>query len=513
MTAPVPFGPYSGVQPYVKATPAYAPPKDKDRIASYAIYRHLYWTHVDEAYKVMNRGLDSADEPVYVPSSRIVIDTMNRYIGTGLTFAVDVTSGTEASQLAANQALTDLFARERFYSRYNASKHDGLIVGDWGWHVVADPDKPEGRRISLLRINPDSLFTTYEDELVDNGDPDKLMQVRLVELVEQDDKTLSRVQLYDKWNDGNPDGLIYSSVTLWKEEEWYDDSKHPVNTLAPPAPLPAAITSFPVYHIPNGENGQGGTFGSSEIRGLETLQAALNQSVTDEDLALALMGLGVYGTTEPGNPTNAKGETTDWFVYPGMVIQNSHGLHKIEGIDDIGPYTEHVKRLEGYLADATGATDAARGRLEVTEAESGIALQLKLAPTLAKAAEKDQIILDVHNQMFYDLVQMWLPTFENVNVKDVRVTATLGDKLPINRKAEAELVSGLVVAQIMSKASARKYLVGRGFAGMFDPREGELVLAEMVAEAQAAQSDPALDKRSQLEDGNPDDTGVDTGGE
>jgi hypothetical protein len=268
--------------------------------------------------------------------------------------------------------------------------------------------------------------------------------------------------------------------------------------------------------VPNGQEGQGGTFGSSEIRGLEGLQAALNQSTTDEDLALALMGLGVYATDSAGSPTDGQGNQVDWFIYPGAVLENARGLRRVEGLTTVQPYTDHIGRLEGYLADATGATDAARGRLEVAEAESGIALTIKLAPTLAKADEKDQIIVDVHNQMFYDLVQMWLPTYDHINIMDVRVFAVLGDKLPVNRQSEADLVSGLVLNHIMSAGSARNYLVSKGFTGMFDPQEGELVLAEMVAEAQAVQSDPAVD-RADAELGNndlanPANTGGGTGG-
>lgn len=499
MSQPIPFGPYSSVSRWATTKPAWVPPKDQDRVAACQIYRELYWTHVSD-YKVMNRGLDAGDDPLYVPSGRIVIDTMNRYVGTGLTFTIEPTTGTPDSQLGLKTAFDNLFKRERFYSRYNDSKRDGLTTGDWGWHLVADPAKPEGSRISLLPVRGDNLFTTYEDELDINGDPEKLMQVRLVELVVVGDATLARVQLYDKWNDGNPSDLIYSSVTLWKQEEWFDPAKGPQEVLVPPTPLPAVITAFPVYHISNGSSGQGGTFGSSELRGLEVLQAGLNQSVTDEDLALALMGLGVYGTTEPGGPTNSAGDATDWLIYPGAVIQNSHGLHKIEGITSVAPYTEHVARLEGYLADATGATDAARGRIEVTTAESGIALQIRFAPTLARAAEKDQIILDVHNQMFHDLVQWWLPTFEGLNFTDVTVTASLGDKLPVNRAAESELVTGLVVAEILSKASARQYLIRKGFVDMFDPAESELVLAEVSARSQAELADPTLARTAQETD-------------
>ncbi len=499
----IPFGKYSTILRYSPDLPAWVPPGHQDRIASYALYTEIYWSHVATTYKVMNRGLDSSDEPLYVPSSRIMVDTINRYVAPNLTFTPDPATGTEATQLTAREVFTKLFARERFASRYAANKREGLIKGDWLWHVVADQDKPEGTRISLLAVRPENYFPIFEDETVLGGDPDKMVAVALAELVEIDDEQRVRVQRYDRMEDGT----IWSSLQLWKPDEWFkwrydDEAKEPVQVITPPTPLPAAITAFPVYHVPNtSETGE--VFGSSEMRGLEVLQAALNQSATDEDLSLALMGLGLYATEEPGSPTDTQGNSIPWYIAPGAVLENAKGLRKVEGITNVQPYTEHVNRLEGYIGDASGATDAARGRIEVAEAESGIALQLRLAPTLAKAEEKDQIILDVHRQMFYDLVTMWFPSFEGINVTDVTMLPTVGDKLPVNRKTEVDLVNALVLGGILSAASARQYLIKKGFVDMFDPREGDIVLAEKVAIAAAEGGDKTLDVRGaeELPDG------------
>lgn len=493
MTSPLPFGKYSSIAPYNIPPASWVPPEHQARIASYQLYEQIYWSHVDTAYKLMNRGLDSADAPLYVPSSRIIIDTMNRYVGSGLTFAVDRETGTPEQQLLATQTFQRLFARERFASRYAAAKRDNLLTqGDMVWHLVADPDKPEGTRLSLLPVKPESYFPTTEDQVVDGGDPSKVVEVRLVDLVAEGDEIFAQVQLYQRDEAGN----ILTSLSIWKQDEWFNSEKRPVRALVPPTPLPAGITAMPVYHIPNGyETGE--IFGSSELRGLESLQAALNQSNTDEDISVAMMGLGVFATDSPGGPVNAEGQPTSWFLYPGAVIEDAKGLRRLDGLTTLAPMTEHINRIEGYMADATGATDAARGRIEVTEAESGIALQLRLGPTLSKAADRDQIILDVHTQMFYDLATMWFPTFESVNVTDVLVLPRLGDKLPVNRKAEVDMVSDLVVAKIVSAGSARKYLSERGFDKLFDPSEAELVLAETVAMAAAEGADPALDRAAQ----------------
>lgn len=499
------FGKYSTVAQYTPTKPSWVPPSHQDRIASYGTYREIYWSHVSTVYKVMNRGLDDLDDPVYVPSSRVMVETINRYVAPRLWFDIDPSTGQENTQILARQTFQALFERERFASRYAANKRDGLITADWLWHIVADPNKPEGSRISLLTVKPESYFPVFEDETVQGGDPYKMVMVLLAEPVQVGDEQQVRVQRYQRGE--GEDTLIYSSLEYWKQDEWFlwrydDEAKTPVSVPLAPTPLPAGIKAFPVYHIPNTAE-VGEVFGSSEMRGLEVLQAALNQSATDEDLALALMGIGLYATDEAGAPVNASGVATPWYISPGGVIENSKGLRRVEGITTLVPYTDHINRLEGWMGDATGATDAARGRIEVQEAESGIALQLRLAPTLTRAEEKDQIIKDVHGQMFYDLVQMWFPAYEDINFTDVRVFPVTGDKLPVNRVQEAELVNGLVLAGILSAASARTYLATKGFTGMFDPREGELVLAEKVATAAAEGGDSALEGREgdELEDG------------
>lgn len=497
MTAPIPFSKYSDTQKYVSLAPSWVPPTDQERISAYDIYEQVFWNHVG-AVKIMNRGLDAADQPLYVPSARVVVDTMDRYVGAGLTFSTDPETGTTATQLAARQWFTALFARERFSSRYDAAKRDHLLIkGDMVWHITYDELKPAGSRISLHATDPASYFPVYEDELPENlqpdsPDPNRIAQIRLVERVLVGDEEQVRVQLYDRTGNGV---TILTSLEMWKPDEWFvtDGSKSALATLQPPTPLPSQVTTFPVYHIPNG--GDGYEFGSSEMRGLLGLQAAMNQGMTDEDLALALMGIGVFATDEAAVTRDGDGNVVPLSMYPGIVIENAKGLRRVEGITTVQPYTDHFARIEGYMGDATGATDAARGRMEVTEAESGVALRIRLGPTLAKAGIKDRIILAVMTQMFYDLVQMWSPLDPMEGISpflDVSVVPVLGDKLPANRAEEVTLWSSLVVSNIASAATARKALVKVGFE--FDPSEAELLLAEKVATAAAEGGDPAQDR-------------------
>ena len=183
MSQPVAFGQWSGVQQFVKTKPGWVPPAHQERIAAYEIYQHIYWSHIDSSYKVMNRGLDAEDQPVYVPTSRIIVDTLNRYVAPNMTFELEVGTGTDTTLVAAEQAFTALFSRERFASRYAAAKRSGMIKGDWGWHITADVTKPQGSRISLNTFKAESYFPVFEDETVMGGDPDKLVMVVLAEQV------------------------------------------------------------------------------------------------------------------------------------------------------------------------------------------------------------------------------------------------------------------------------------------------------------------------------------------
>lgn len=495
MTSPIQFGRYSDAQKYASVLPSWVPPAHQSRVAAYSVYEEIFWSHVN-TLKVMNRGLDAADDPLYVPSARIVVETMDRYVGNALTVSAVPETGTTESQLAARQWFANLFARERFLSKYNAAKRDHLLTkGDMIWHITYDELKPAGTRISVHSTDPASYYPFFEDEVdtdVDNPDPNRLVMVKLVERFLDGETEKVRVQTYERYT---TPGSIMSSLEVWLPEEWYAEDKSPETVLVSPTALPAQITALPVYHVPNGGNGS--DFGDSELRGLLVLQAALNQAATDEDLSVALLGLGVYATDEAGRPRAEDGTLSPWGIQPGAVIENSKGLRRVEGITTLEPYTDHINRLEGWMGDATGATDAARGRVEVAEAESGVALALRLGPTLAKAAVKDQHILDVFTQMFYDLTMMWAPLDPQEGVgpfQDVRVIPVLGDKLPLNRKAEVELWSSMVLAGLVSAATARKALMRYGFE--FDPSEAELMLAEKVATASAEVGDTAQDREN-----------------
>jgi hypothetical protein len=460
--------PYSTVAPFFGAPPAWVPTLEQERIQSYLVYEDIYWSRPD-TFKLVARGTE--DKPIYVPSGRIIVDTLNRYIGRGLDFYVDPAFGEQAAQEAARLAFTNLFRREKFKSRYAANKRFGLIRGDWLWHIVADPLKPQGSRISILPVDPASWFPVYADD-----DPGRLVKVHLAEqYVTPDGKDRIKRLTYERLENG----LIQRSEGIFEVKDWNLRTVPEAVTL-PPATLPPQVTAFPVYQIRNQEEPQN-PYGSSELRGLERLMSAINQAISDEDLALALEGLGVYAT-DGGGPVDEEGNDVPWAIGPGRVVENALNFRRVGGIGSVTPYQDHLGMLINMLKDASGATDAAIGKVDVQVAESGVALALHLAPTLAKAEERDQEIIDVHAQMFYDLVNAWFPVYEGLTFTGVQVLPVLGEKVPQNKKAEVEAILLMVEAKVMSVTTARERLAALGY--VFAPDEAQRVVQEAALTAE-----------------------------
>jgi len=472
MTQPGMFTPYSTAAQMFSQAPGWVPELDKERIQSYQVYEEIYWNH-PTTFRLIVRGTEN--KPIYIPSGRVIVDTANRFVGKGFNFQVTTGVGTDSEQALAKTMFTALMRREAFFSRFQSNKRYGIIRGDWIWHITADPLKPEGQRIRIMPVDPGSYFPVYSDD-----DLDRLIKVHLAEqFIDEKGDVRVRRQTYER----DENGVIYTSTMIFEPDKWTASDAGPVAVLVDPTPLPADITAFPVYHIRNFDE-PGNPFGSSEMRGLERIMAAVNQAMSDSDIALALEGIGVYATDSDG-PVDESGQPTSWTIAPGKVIENAGEFRRVPGVGSLGPYGEHVARLVNFLREAGGTPDAAVGKVDVQVAESGVALALQLAPILAKAEEKDQILLDVHTQMFYDL-QRWFAVYEGANFLGAEILPVLGDKLPTNRRAEVDLVTALMstVPPIMSATTARLHLAKFGFS--FSANESALVAQEqsMMTEAQ-----------------------------
>lgn len=433
--------PYSTVAPLFGAPPTWLNPLDAERIQSYQIYEQIYW-NVPETFVLQQRGSDA--DPIYIPTGRTIIDTTNRYVAKDFGFMIDPDVGTPAGQLVLKNALTALFRRERFWSMFAANKRFGLMRGDWLFHVLANPSKPEGRRIDIETIDPGAYFPVYHPD-----DPNKLIAVYIAEqfVDPKDNKTYIKRQTYFKGsdpleNDGS-DTSIWNEVALYDPKSWEDITVNPKTVINELTQLPSQITSIPVYHIRNFET-PGDPFGSSELRGFERIIAGINQSISDEELALALEGLGMYAT-DGGPPRDETGNVTEWIMGPGNVVEHAKGsrFERVTGVGSVAPILDHVRFLIEQLNESSGTPDVASGKVDVAVAESGISLVLQMGPMISKVSEKEQVITDVMRQMYYDLAYGFLPAYEGITT-DAYAEPSYGDVLPNDKAAQVAEVLAMV---------------------------------------------------------------------
>lgn len=479
------FTPYTSVAGLFGVLPTWMTEWDAQRITAYQVYEQIYW-NAPETFKLMQRGSEA--DPIYVPAGRIVVDATDRYTANGFGYAVDPQFGSTTEQATAALAFKQLFDRERFLSKFHSAKKYGLIRGDWAFHIVADEEKPEGSRISIYSVDPAAMFYVPH--------PDDLERVQAVHLIEEfveGDKTLIKRQTYSKGPDpydpSLDDGKIWSSLTIQEVAKWDDPTANPVRVEVPAYALPDIITALPVYHIRNMEEA-GNLWGSSELRGHERLMAALNQSITDEELSLALDGLGMYATNS-GPPTDDDGNEVNWLLGPGRVVElsgdaggdNQVFFNRISGVSSVQPYQDHMKSLMDFLREGSSTPAVASGMVDVTIAESGVALALRLSPMLSKTEIKDIAIRDTMVQMFWDL-KNWLAAYEGINTGMALVAPVFGSKLPINVQEEVDRVLSMVTAKIASPDWARAQLAKYGYT--FAADEDAKIAAAVASTAAAA---------------------------
>lgn len=470
--------PYSTAAPLMGTLPTWMTPYDAQRILSYQIYEQIYWS-VPDTFRLQMRGSDS--DPIYIPTARTIIDTTNRYVGKDFAFAVETDVGSEADQATLRNALTMLFRRERFWSKFTANKRYGLIRGDWLFHVLANPLKPQGGRIKIETLDPAAYFPQFHPD-----DPERIIAVHIVEQVVDGDEVRIKRQTYQRGadpleNDGS-DTTIWNSIGLFDPKAWEDITLNPVKKLKELTQLPPQITAIPVYHIRNIES-PGDPFGSSEIRGFERVIAAINQAISDEELALALDGLGMYAT-DGGPPKDETGQVTDWILGPGSVVEHAKDskFARVTGVQSVTPVMEHLAYLANSLKEGSGTPDAAIGKIDVTVAESGVSLILQMGPMLAKVGERDQEITDTMRQMLYDL-NGWLAAYEGVITPAVAVPV-YGDVIPQNVDKLVTEIMAMVTAGLVDSEWARQEIAKlRGY--VFPEDIGTAVQNEMQQRATA----------------------------
>lgn len=434
---------------------------DQARVKAYAFYDDAYLNR-PLTFKVVLRGDDESSE-IYIPSAKRIVDATARFLAVNFNFAVDPdnTIPDQNAIDATTKAFKNLFKRENVYSKFITQKKYGLSRGDQVWHVTADSLKPEGSRLSIHTLNPGSWFP-----IEDPNDPKRVIGVHIVDLVqdprEQDaKKQVARRQTYKKTKDasGNWTTPITSSLSLWEIGTWDDRNLKPdemkiVQWLKPEFDLPSSITALPIYHIPNNPP-EGSTYGLSQLAGIETIINGINQSITDEDLTLVMQGLGVY-VSSAGPPVNTDGTPGEYRLGPRDVVEINEGqdFRRVTGVQSTSPYQEHMKFMMDQAQNAIGIPDMATGTVDVSVAQSGIALALKMGPIIAENADKEMNILSTWDQFLYDLANSWLPEYEGVPSAGVPVVSVCDDPMPINREAVVQelmllFTSGVITIEMV----------------------------------------------------------------
>lgn len=411
---------------------------DQLRYAAYGLYEDIYWTE-PQTFKLQQRGND--ENPLYIPSGRIIVNTMVRYFARNFRITIDPDFGDKTTQATALLTFRDLVKRERLKSQFNTNKLYGTMRGDWFWYITGNPAKPEGKRISVRSLDPRMVFPINP-----KTDVDRILGYDIVEqTIEGDTTYISRTRYLKPEHEQHPQfgtvgAPISYQVDILEVENWETEPKiH--RTIQPPVLMPG-INNLPLYHIKNMEE-PGNPFGSSEMRGLERIMAAVNQSMSDEELTLALHGLGMY-KSQKGQPRDAQGNPTNWQLGPGRVVHDET-FERVSGVTAVTPYLDHVKYLEDRMHRVNGASDVAQGVVDVTVAESGIALALRMGPIIDTGDQKEQTVQEVMDNMLFDLRE-WFSAYENLNLGDTRAISGFGSKLPTNTKEEFDRLYQMVTA-------------------------------------------------------------------
>lgn len=464
---------YSTVLPFTADIPSWINQADGERLGAYKTYDDMF--HLNPgSFDVMLRGVET---PILVPSAKQIVNTLTRFVGRGFGFSVAPDVGEETAQIEAIKIFGDFFKRESVLSKFKIAVRDSLKFGDAFWYIYADSNKPEGSRVSITTIDPGLI-----QKLTHPQDPDKLVGYQMVEQIQNGDEVLIQRQrwlrstspLYPGYTDDlsvNYDAPVYYDKMTLQMEDWETDKVKVAQVITSDVFLP--VSTLPIYHWKNGAESSN-LYGSSELRSLESIFAAINQAVSDEDMALALAGLGVYKSSS-GGPVDENGDSVDWIIGPGRVIEDE-SFERVNGVNTVAPSQEHIAYLEQKADSTAGITEVTKGGITAEIAESGIALAIKMSPTIDASDEKDLHIKDVFDQLLYDL-KSWFAALEGWNLETVEVTTSFGEKLPRNRTADIKELLDLLAAGLLSKQYAVKQLSERfGYvipAGMMDEIDAE----------------------------------------
>lgn len=513
----VAISPYATALALSRPAPSHVRPgvQDADRIRAYYTYEDV-WNNVPEAFMALLRAGDDPLARRYIPMVRSIVEATNRYLGHDLEVAWEPVAGAEID----DQAMLDwsnyykaLWAREEVGIKLLSMKRWWLIKGDALLAIGADPSKEQGSRIRINEVQPEQYFPIF-----DPSDGERVTGCYLASVVQDDEgeDVVQRIE-YQRLNPttapifkGQPNNIFYR-VGFFELNGWDDRPGPEMQDLAPvQAPswantpewaalmtgvlLPAQITALPVYHFRNNRRGGNvGAFGTSEIQGLESILAGIIQNTTDEDLAVALQGLGVYWT-DSGRPRDSKGKELPWEIGPASMIEleKDGKMGRVDGVGSVTPIQDHMNFMGTAAREATGVPDIAIGRIDAQAAQSGVALRIEFMPILAKNQEKEEELASKLTHLLHDLITMWLPAYEAYTPPLLEPSVHFGDPIPTDRAAVLQEVILMITNKIVSIDWAQKYLSEKlGYTFPADMLAAIVAEGEQLLDATGARIDAA----------------------
>lgn len=403
------------------------------RLKTYTLYEDIYCNN-PESLKLIAKREDSTDQEIYVPSGEKIIEAICRF------HAVDPTFELSTATPDVQKLMQDLWDREGFLTKHLSNKRWGSIRGDSLFFLTGNSSKPAGEKISIHDLDPSNYFPIvdpltssvtgcYIVDAVPHPDPQRPKEFAA--------RRQGYYKEFDQETGELTNRIIYDS-RIFTTGKWDPRCLNPgdieqLAILQIPMYMPPPISTIPVYLIPNaGGQAESSFFGRSDLAGIETLIEAINKSMTDEDLTLAIAGLGMFWTDAPPPKDSAQNDT-DWPFGPARMLEVPTGkqIGRLAGTGSVQPMQDHINAADAFIQQGKGIPEIAIGKVDVNVAESGISLQFQLGPILAKGKEKEAVRRAKQDQMWYDLIHQWFPAFEGTTVADdLRCRTIYGDPSP-----------------------------------------------------------------------------------
>lgn len=507
--------PYATAVALGRPAPTYVSSKqntDLERIQSYWTYDDII-ANVPDVFSALLREDSDPKGRRYIPYGRAILEGTNRYLGQDLTITYEIPADSPADtdgqkELAA--WVKALFDREKFVVKFGEAKRTMLKRGDAFLQISADTSKEEGKRLRITLLDGSQYFPIFM-----GTDTERVVGVYIVTLLTSPDgqTTVAQRERYQRILTpedqaavpGSTVGGIYYKIDFFEQDGW--DDRFPLTSadLKPAkAPnwitwsewhttlafagfmLPQQIQAIPVYHF---QNTNSGPFGFSLLQGLESVLAGITQGMTDEDITIALHGIGVYWT-DSGAPRAEDGSEEDWVIAPASVLELQAGkkFGRVEGVTSVDPMQDHIGALKDAALESSGTPDIAVGKVDVQVAESGVALAIKMAPVIAGNREREDGMSTVLTQFMFDLLNGWAPAYEGRQPIEgsFAVNVSFGDPMPVDRAAVIEEVTAMVDAGIVDAEWARSYLAEK--LGFQFPSDMGARMASAAAEALDAEA-------------------------